>query len=237
MPTMASHHALLPLPWVSSVSCVCMVAVAALLASTPAAASRALAGTGDPTVGFTAVRLSERNFVVQRPYDVPSGDRYSFHGGVRQLWVLSSDKPHDRHSNTSPRTEIRMTGYDYSSGVWQFEGYGYVPSGTTGVSVMQVFGAGESATTLMLHVYDGALRYYDRQVVEDNIYDRWFRLNVVHDVDASRLTVFVDGVEKLRVAGRGSDSHYFKFGVYAQNHASSFMESRWKDIRIFRKHY
>jgi hypothetical protein len=46
--------------------------------------------------------------------------------------------------------------------VWQFEGYGYVPSGTTGVSIMQVFGAGAHATTLMLHVYDGALRYYDR---------------------------------------------------------------------------
>ena len=121
--------------------------------------------------------------------------------------------------------------------MWQFEGYGYVPSGTTGVSVMQVFGAGESSTTLMLHVYGGALRYYDRQVVEDGIYDRWFRLNVVHDVDASSLTVFVDGVERLRAPGRGVDSHYFKFGVYAQNHASSCMESRWKDIRIFRKDY
>ncbi|PUZ63132.1 hypothetical protein GQ55_3G043300 [Panicum hallii var. hallii] len=230
-----ASQALLHLPWLSCV-CVCMVAVAALLAS-PAAASRALAavGSGDPTVGFTAVRLSEGNFVLQRPYDVPGGDRYRFDGGVRQLWVLSSDKPHDPHSNTSPRTEIRMTGYDYSSGVWQFEGYGYVPSGTTGVSVMQVFGAGESATALMLHVYDGALRYYDRQVVEDNIYDRWFRLNVVHDVDASTVAVYVDGVERLRVAGRGGDSHYFKFGVYAQNHASSCMESRWKNIRIFRK--
>ena len=88
-----------------------MVAVAALLAS-PAAASRALAaavvGSGDPTVGFTAVSLSESNFLLQRPYDVPSGDRYRFHGGVRQLWVLSSDEPHDPHSNTSPRTEIRI---------------------------------------------------------------------------------------------------------------------------------
>lgn len=29
-----------------------------------------------------------------------------------------------------------VPGHDYSSGVWQFEGYGYVPSGTSGVSVM-----------------------------------------------------------------------------------------------------
>lgn len=106
-----ASHGVLSLPWLS---CVCMVAVTALflanLASTPAAASRALAGagSGDPTVGFTEVRLSESNFVLQRPYDVPGRDRYRFTGGVRQLWVLSSDKPHDRQSNTSPRTEIRM---------------------------------------------------------------------------------------------------------------------------------
>ena len=129
-----------------------------------------------------------------------------------------------------------LQGYDYTSGVWQFEGYGYVPSGTTGVSIMQVFGAGETATTLMLHVYDGALRYYDRQLVEDAIYDRWFRLNVVHDVEVSTLTVYIDGEQKLHVHGRGGDTHYFKFGVYAQNHDSSCMESRWKDVRIFKKH-
>uniref|UniRef100_A0A0E0F9Y9 Alginate lyase 2 domain-containing protein n=1 Tax=Oryza meridionalis TaxID=40149 RepID=A0A0E0F9Y9_9ORYZ len=63
-------------------------------------------------------------------------------------------------------------GYDYSSGVWQFEGTGYVPSGTTGMSIMQVFGSGKTATTLMLHVYDGDLWYYHQQLVETNIYDR-----------------------------------------------------------------
>ncbi|KAL6906141.1 hypothetical protein ACP4OV_003742 [Aristida adscensionis] len=213
---------------------VLVIACLAVSLASPAAA-RDLAGADDPTGGFTAVRLSESNFELQRPYDVPSDARYRFDGGVRQLWVLSSDKPHSPQSNTSPRTEIRMTGYDYSSGVWQFEGYGYVPSGTSGVSVMQVFGADEHATTLMLHVYDGALRYYDRQVVEDNIYDRWFRLNVIHDVDASSLTVFIDGVQKLQVPGRGGDSHFFKFGVYAQRHDSSCMESRWKDISILKK--
>ncbi|CAL4911383.1 unnamed protein product [Urochloa decumbens] len=219
----------------SWLACLCVVA-AVLLVSPAASPSRGLAAAAaDPTNGFKAVSLSESNFVLQKPYDLQSNERYRFAGGVRQLWVLSSDKPHTPQSNTKPRTEIRMTGYDYSSGVWQFEGYGYVPSGTTGVSIMQVFGGGESATTLMLHVYDGKLRYYSQQVVEDNIYDRWFRLNVVHDVDKSRLTVFVDGVEKLRVAGHGGDKHYFKFGVYTQHDSSSCMESRWKNVRILMK--
>ncbi|XP_048539384.1 citrate-binding protein-like [Triticum urartu] len=173
--------------------------------------------TGDPADGFTAVRLSESNFALQRPFDESSGARYSFDGTVRKLWVLSSDKA----TTTAP--------------AWQFEAYGYVPSGTTGVCIMQVFGAGEAASTLMLHVYDGALRYYNRQLVEDAIYDRWFRLNVVHDVDASTLTVYIDGEQKLHVQGRGGHSHYFKFGVYGQRQESSRMESRWKDVKILKK--
>jgi hypothetical protein len=69
----------------------------------------------------------------------------------------------------------------YSSGVWLFEGHGYVPAGTTGASVMQVFGAAGPPrnTTLMLHVYGGRLVYYRdwTKVVDGDIYDRWFRLN------------------------------------------------------------
>lgn len=37
-----------------------------------------------------------------------------------------------------PRTEIRITGYDYSLGVWQFEGHAYVPKGTSGVTIVQI---------------------------------------------------------------------------------------------------
>ncbi|KAM0882184.1 hypothetical protein ACQ4PT_032467 [Festuca glaucescens] len=189
----------------------------------------------DPTAGFTAVSLSEGNFQLQKPYNMPSSARYSFDGTVRRMWVFSSDEPFKAESDTRPRTEMRMTGYDYSSGVWQFEGSVFVPSGTTGVSIMQVFGGGETATTLMLHVYDGALRYYNQRTVEDNIYDRWIRVNVVHDVGASALTVFVNGNLKLTASGRGGDSHYFKFGVYTQRDSSSRMESRWKNVRILKK--
>ncbi|OMO55916.1 Concanavalin A-like lectin/glucanases superfamily [Corchorus capsularis] len=124
-------------------------------------------------------------------------------------------------------------GYDYSSGVWQFEGYSYVPSrnGTSGVCIMQVFGASSHATTLMLRVYKGSLYYYREGPIEKNIYDRWFKLNVIHDVDASKLKVYIDGVLKLEAPGRGGENHYFKFGVYSQDDASHYMESRWKHIK------
>ena len=81
--------------------------------------------------------------------------------------------------------------------MWQFEGDGYVPAGTSGASVMQIHTAGEGSaaheTVLMLHVYDGVLRFYNSAAVERGIYDRWFRLNIVHDVAASTVAVYVDG--------------------------------------------
>ncbi|KAK9904502.1 hypothetical protein M0R45_000647 [Rubus argutus] len=114
----------------------------------------------DPTLGFVSLPLSTSNFHIHKPYDLPISQRYSFKHGVHKLWVYFKDKPLSRNSPTYPRTEIRIRGYDYSSGVWQFEGYGYVPCGTANVTIMQVFGASPHATTLMLIVYiDGVLKF------------------------------------------------------------------------------
>ncbi|GLJ30110.1 hypothetical protein SUGI_0595520 [Cryptomeria japonica] len=60
---------------------------------------------------------------------------------------------------------------DYTSGVWQFEGDMYVPSGSTGVAVMQVMGGingGSAAPT---------------PFGPANVYNRWIHVNVIHDSD------------------------------------------------------
>jgi hypothetical protein len=133
-----------------------------------------------------------------------------------------------------------LQGHDYSSGAWQFEGYAYVPTGTSGASVMQIHreqGAAP-ATVLMLHVYNGTLRHYSGEAVEDHTYDRWFRLNVVHDIGASTVAVYVDGRRKFGTSVIPSDSYYFKFGVYMQHHdVSPLMESRWRNITLYTKPY
>ncbi|KAJ4751477.1 Citrate-binding protein [Rhynchospora pubera] len=192
-------------------------------------------GDPDPIDGFTAVPLNEDNFVLQKPYNVNPSDRYSFKNGVRKLWVYSNDKPFRQDSDTKPRTEIRMKGYDYSDGVWQFEGYGYVPSGTTGVCIMQIFGADNQATSIMLRVYNGQLKYYNTDVIEKNIYNRWFRVNVIHTVGES-IIVFINGTQKYVADDQGGSDHYFKFGVYTQEGSSDYMESRWKNVQIYNKY-
>ncbi|KAM7253178.1 hypothetical protein ACFE04_025796 [Oxalis oulophora] len=190
----------------------------------------------DPTDGFTQLPLKNTNFVLQKPYNVPLSDRYNFSNGIRSFWVYNHDKPFKTDTTTRPRTEVRIQGYDYSSGIRQFEGYAYVPTGTSGVTIVQIHGAAEGATTLQLRIYGGDMRYYKFNTVATGLYDRWFRVNIIHNVDEGKITVFIDGEEKFKVKDQGPGDLYFKCGVYAAPHGSSnFMESRWKNIKLFKK--
>lgn len=111
-----------------------------------------------------------------------------------------------------------------------------MPSGTTGVIIMQVFGAADEATTLQLRNINGDLMYYNKNVVVSNVYNKWVRVNVIHNVGAKKVTIFVDGVQKLVMDDHGPDTHYFKYGAYAAlTGSSNYMESRWKGIKIFKK--
>ncbi|KAJ8769579.1 hypothetical protein K2173_005182 [Erythroxylum novogranatense] len=191
--------------------------------------------TLDPIHGFKELPFNRSYYVFHKPYNLPLNERYSFKNGVHRLWVYTTDKPLYKGSPTRPRTEIMVNGYKYSSGVMQFEGHGFVPKGTTGVCIMQVFGSDPPhATTSMLRVYNGSLTYYRTPIVP-NLYGRWFRLNVIHDVESSKVEVYVDGVRKYEASGHGGARHYFKFGVYAQDFSSDRMESRWRGIKILKK--
>ncbi|PON43495.1 Alginate lyase [Parasponia andersonii] len=191
----------------------------------------------DLTYGFVAVPLTESNFEIQKPYDVPLEQRHSFENGVRRLWVYADDKPHNPSSRTQPRTEVRIKGLDYTSGVWQFEGYGFVPNGTSGATVAQIHGASHGATTIILRIYNGDMKYYNRDLVAKNLYDKWFRLNIIHDVDRGNVAVFIDGIKKFQGKDKGPGDLYFKCGVYAAPaNISYYMESRWKDIKIYKKY-
>lgn len=62
----------------------------------------------DPAKGSTQAPLTDRNFELQKPYDIPLAGRYSYENGVHKLWVYATDKPHDPNSHTQPRTVIRI---------------------------------------------------------------------------------------------------------------------------------
>ncbi|XP_065627341.1 citrate-binding protein-like [Quercus suber] len=117
----------------------------------------------------------------------------------------------------------------------QFEGYGFVQNGTSGATVAQIHGAAHGATTLILRIYDRDMRYYSRDLVATDLYDKWFRLDIIHDVDMGMVTVFIDGVQNFQVKDEGPGDLYFKCGVYAApTNISYYMESRWRDIKIYK---
>ena len=60
------------------------------------------------TAGFSRVKLSESQFVVQKPYDVPLHERYEQSGGVRRMWVFATDKPGSGNHPGGARTEIKV---------------------------------------------------------------------------------------------------------------------------------
>ncbi|KAG2725638.1 hypothetical protein I3760_01G075300 [Carya illinoinensis] len=124
----------------------------------------------------------------QKPYDVPLQDRYK--NGLRRFWVYNNDKPFKPDSPTRPRTEVRITGYDYTSGVWQFEGYAFVPKGTSGATIVQILGGAQSATTLQLRIYNGDIRYYSSKLVATDLYDKWFRVNIIPDVGNGKVSFY-----------------------------------------------
>jgi hypothetical protein len=215
-----------------------LVVVVALLFTVGAAADGC-----DLTAGFAKVDLQEGDFLVQSPYDVAVDQRYRYDAGtgVRTFWVYAADKAFNAITPTNPRTEVRLAGHDYSWGVWQFEGDVYVPAGTSGTSVVQIHNenGGKPATTMMLHVYNGTMRWYSGREVEGCVYGRWIRVNVVHDVGASTVAVYVDGAPRVAaVAVKPSRSHYFKFGVYMQHHdVSPLMVARWRNVSVYAKPY
>lgn len=176
------------------------------------------------------------DYDIQKPYDVPVNQRYEVVNGVYHFWVYSNDKPHTETSNTDPRTEMRIKN-DYHSGVHTFEGDVLIPSGTSGVTVFQVFGGHDYATAAQIRTENGKLLHYSNEVLASNVFDKWFHLKVQHDVSKHAVSFWVNNVFKLTAHDNGSPDNtsngwYFKLGVYALHESSYKMESKYKNMVV-----
>ena len=106
---------------------------------------------------------------------------------------------------------------------------------------MQVFGATGRSTAFMLHAFNqngGTLKRYDSEIIATNMYDKEFKLNVIHDTSSHMITVLINDQKKLSVKDNGVSQlgfYYFKTGVYAQGGASSFMQAKVRNISLWQK--
>jgi hypothetical protein len=134
----------------------------------------------------------------------------------------------------SNRSEIRLQN-NYTSGKRQFEGEVRTSPFTDGQSVMQVFGGATNATALQIRCHNdgnGTLKRYDGETFASGIYGVWTKVNVIHDADANKVTVFINGVSRGTFNDRGNATHYFKYGCYGTLRTASAM-TEWRNVRIF----
>jgi hypothetical protein len=110
--------------------------------------------------------------------------------------VYKNDKPHMKTSNTHPRTEMALN-QGYSRGqMHQWEAEYFIPGGSSGFCLFQVFGGDDNhATSAMIHTYNGQLSWYEdtAHALSGNIYNKWTRVNVIHDTKGRMTKIYVNG--------------------------------------------
>ncbi|HTX22669.1 MAG TPA: polysaccharide lyase family 7 protein [Candidatus Aquilonibacter sp.] len=189
------------------------------------------------TSGWTPDKL---DFKIQVPYDQSESNRYSFTDGVYHLWVFNLDKPFAAGNTTLPRSEMRFMP-DYASGQHQFEADMMVPVGTDNVTIMQIHtGNADSRkygpVALMLQVHHGGSLYQgNRTLVFPDIYGKWFHLNVVHDVAARTIKVYINNKLAGTFRDPGAPDYYFKCGVYTCRGGSREMQDFIKNVKLWNK--
>lgn len=178
------------------------------------------------------------SFYVQKPYDLPLSTRYAYASATdtHTMWVYATDKPFKEGSGTDPRTEMRWyTEYDTGHHMWEADVF--VPPGTDGTTIMQIFrpdhADGEPATDFMLNVYadsGGSFRPYSNgTVLRTGVYNRWWNIKVAHDTRTHLIRVYIDDQLAGTLADRGPGARHFKNGVY--HHGSGRAEARFRAIR------
>ncbi len=179
-------------------------------------------------------------YKVQVPYDQSLANRYAFTNGMHHLWVYNQDKPFAEGNKTLPRSELRFMP-DYTNGIRQFEADMMVPSNVDNVTIMQIHTSNADEAqfgpvAFMFQVHQGAMHQGNKPaILLPDVYGKWFHLNVVHDLAAHRVSVYINRV----LAGQYRDPHangyYFKCGVYMCRHGSPEMQVYIKNIRLWRE--
>ena len=150
-----------------------------------------------------------------------AGARYTNENGIETFRIAPGDE----------RSEMRVQN-DHRSGRWQFEGWVNIKPGINGGCVHQVF------KFLMIVAYSndgGELRQHSYQrLAATGVFGKWVRVNTIHDADAGRAEVYIDGTLRGTVssASPGPNGWYHKYGIY--NSSSTNPEVQWRDVKFFR---
>ncbi|MGW6499481.1 polysaccharide lyase family 7 protein [Nonomuraea angiospora] len=203
-----------------------------LLGGAPAARAAAARAAGPIGSGWTEIFPS---YSVHQP---PDRTRHTYDAatGEHHFWLYDTDPSTFPGQDSGPRSELRFHN-DYTSGQAQFECDMKIGAGAHRVCVMQVFGGATSATAFMtLAMNTDSINYYDSTTqIYAPVYDRYLRLNVVHETGPGEIHIFVDREYRTSFNDRGAATHYFKCGLYGRTDMSARSDNHIKNIHIYRK--
>jgi hypothetical protein len=152
------------------------------------------------------------------------GASYDNAGGVETFRLTST---------ASNRVEFRSR-ETYSSGQRQFQGEVRVSSPTGDESVFQIF------HIMLLRALSGNGGHFEWHLhgqptksIGSNLYGKWIRVNVVHDANANKITLYVNGVSAGTLTSP-DETVYFKYGVYGTLQSSS-AKVEWRNVSFFKK--
>lgn len=181
------------------------------------------------------------NFKIQSPTNATQDQRYWFTNGVYHCEVFHGDGAFTPGNQTHPRTEQRFLP-DYTSGEIQYESMEMAPSNENSYCIFQVHTGNaqtpkHGATTFMLFWFSsdgGSVHDYAGTELASNLGNKWFRLNVDHNVDKRTIRVWINGNLVWTQRDNGARDFYFKDGVYEQRHnPSQQMDAYVKDIQMW----
>jgi hypothetical protein len=184
-----------------------------------------LALTASAQIGGTGWKSIALNFKIQSPTNAPQSQRYWFSNNVYHCLTYSNDGAFSVGNTTLPRTEQRYQP-DYTNGEIQYQAMLMAPSNENSYCVFQIHtGDAQStnygSTTFMLFWftnYGGSISYYSTPTLVTNLGNRWFQLNVDHNLVTRTIRAWIDNNLIYTKQDNGAGDFYMKDGVYEQSH-------------------
>jgi hypothetical protein len=156
---------------------------------------------------------------------------YARSGGSEEFGLETSQSNRMEHD----------TNHHYNKGRRQFQGDLRVFPGISQQSVVQIFGGGPGGPILMIKCYgrnNGSLvvtRDTSKNMITNAFTAGKIRVNLIHDVDDDRLSIYINGSQKWTGPDAGSSyrgSYNIKYGLYGTFRSRT--HTVWSDVKMWR---
>ena len=190
--------------------------------------------TGLAQIGGTGWTPLTVNFKVQSPTNAPQSQRYFFTNNVFHCLTFSNDGAFSVGNTTKPRTEQRFNP-DYANGEIQYQATLMAAADENSYCVFQIHtGDAQStafgSTTFMAFWFTdngGSIHDYSGTTLATNLGNKWFQLNVDHNLATGTIRVWVNQQPVWTQQDNGAGDFYFKDGVYEQDHGPTLQMDTW----------